>query len=207
MRCFIYGLLVIVVLPMQLANAEITLGYPGPLLENGTAPIIEVVGDTDVKSGVFKLVIGPFYKFTFTGIETYGNVAVGEGDGDGGNPIHFSAIIKVDGPGSSDENPEGTENTDYLAVSMFNSSERFYTILENEIVYRANGSEPLYLEVTWSTQIQGGNSNTVTPDGHFNIMGYSQADPLPPSGSLHIPTGDYAVEGSFPVLEAIIVRE
>jgi hypothetical protein len=204
MRHLIYGLLL--ALPMPLANAVITLGYPGPLLADGTTPIIEVEGDTDVQSGVFKLVIGPFYKFTFTGIETYGNIA-GDGDGDGGNPIHFSAIIKVDGPGPSDENPEGTEDTDYTTVSMFNSSERSYTILDNEIVYRANGSEPLFLEVSWSSQIQGGNSNSVTPDGHFNIMGYSQADPLPPSGSLHIPTGDYALEGSYPELEATIVRE
>jgi hypothetical protein len=93
----------------------------------------------------------------------------------------------------------------YSGVSAFNTSP--YTVLEISpyVTYRATTEEPLYMTLQFVSNVGGQG----TPDGHFNILGESRAQPPPPTGSLFIPAGDYLLEGADPnpEVQATIVRE
>jgi hypothetical protein len=203
MKQLIYGFFSALILATQPNDAAITLGYPGNEVVDGRIEVFDV-GETG-KSGVYKIVIGPFYRFMFTGIETYGNDEAGA-EGGNGIPIHFDATIKVDG--GSDQGPVSSPTITYTDVSLFNTSDYVHRIIDPAITYVSDGVTPITLEVTFRSNIQGG-ANTATPNGHFNLLGTSQAHPRVPTGSLHIPAGPYLLEGAdpHPELQATIVRD
>ena len=196
----------------QVADSAVILGYPS--VDDQGHPIMTYVEDTIGKSGVYKLTIGndpkrPLYKFTFQGIETYGAGGGIPTDGKG-YPIHFSATIKVVSGAARDV--INTESIVYNDITIFNNvsvDNKITQKFDPAFVFEAEGTEPLVLEITFSSQIQGGKSSPVDPNGHFNIIGEFQRDPLKPIGSLKIPAGAYLLEGAdpYPELQTTIVRE
>lgn len=186
------------ILAMLAAPAAIILGYPTNNLETGEVEMI-VGGETD-SSGQVNITVGPLYRFVFKGIESYGNVG-GTADDTSAPDLTLKAVVK--------DNFSGTANSvgvqiKHESTAIFNTSEKV-TVLAPKVDFRAFSDDRLYMTLTFVSTVGG----TGVPDGHLNILGESQAEPPPPTGSLYIPAGAYLLEGAdpYPEIQVTIVRE
>lgn len=177
------------------ALADFNLGGPG-------VP----AGTVKAASAPFKVsykILGGVYRFTYRGIEARGATLGAPGNsgtkGNGGQ-FHLSATVWTD------VGHEKLGKIEFWDVQDFNTAPLKTLLLPDQQVFQAPGDKPINVTIEWA-----GQGNAHKPDGFFNVLGESQAQPKVPTGSLTFEVGSYALDdtklGTHPPGTATIVRD
>ena len=190
MKAFVFGLVLTASVTWQPARADIVLGAPG--VPVGSQVVTQLPFTTN-------LTLPSLYKFVFGGIEAKGNTAGAPGNsgtnGNGGQ-FHLSATVS----GAAGSLKEGF--LDFRDVQDYNTSPLKSILITPGMVFKATVT-PIAVTLQWK-----GEGNAKKPDGIFNILGEYQQNPVPPTGSLVFPFGQWVLDASpQPVGTATIVRE
>jgi len=190
MKAFVFGLVLSAAVAWQPARGDIVLGAPGVPVGS------QVVTQLPFKTS---LTLPSLYKFVFAGIEAQGNTAGAPGnsgtDGNGGQ-FHLAATVS----GDSGSLKEGY--LDFRDVQDYNTSLLQSLTISPGMVFKAT-TAPIAIGLLWT-----GEGNAKKPDGIFNILGEYQQNPIPPTGSLVFPFGQWVLDASpQPVGSATIIRE
>ncbi|QIF01074.1 hypothetical protein [Roseimicrobium sp. ORNL1] len=171
------------------------------------------LGGPGVPAGTVKAAGAPFkveytipggvYRFVFRGIEARGATLGAPGSsgtkGNGGQ-FHLSATVWTD------VGHEKLGKIEFRDVQEFNAAPLKTLLLDNQEVFQAPGNTPMNVTIEWA-----GQGNAHKPDGFFNVLGESQAQPTVPTGTLTFEVGDYALRnlptGAYPPGKATIVRD
>jgi hypothetical protein len=177
------------------ALADFNLGAPGVPAGTVKAPGAPFKIDTKIEGGV--------YRYVFRGIEARGATLGAPGSsgtqGNGGQ-FHLSATVWTD------VGHEKFGKIEFWDVQDFNSSPLKTLLMDDQAVFQSPGDKPINVTITWA-----GQGNAHKPDGFFNVLGESQAQPKVPTGTLTFDVGAYALKnlpsGTYPPGKATIVRD